>query len=109
MEYDPEEIYKIMTLTGYDYAEKKAEADFLSDEKRIVRARCFVQHETKMTATAAHEHAYADPLYKEACIKSAEATGQALKAQALMNATKALSDGRRTQESTQRAAMGRQA
>ena len=103
--FDPDRIYHEITKAGEDWADKEAAADLLEETKKTVLAEIMNAIPNKSSAAQVEREALADPVYRLHVTNMVLARKEANKARVRYEATKVLSEMRRSQESTRRAEM----
>lgn len=104
MSYDPQKIYNKLVSAGEDWADKKAAYQFLDDSTKSILA----QIKAQMAGSSDAERttlALASEDYKKHLKFLSDARKAFLRAQVKYDSIKALSDHRRTEQSTRRAEM----
>ena len=105
-EFDPDRIYAALSEAGQDYADKKASHKALHEVTASVLAQLIQAHlGTSASHAEAKTMALASVTYRDHLASVALAHKAYLQAQVKYDSVKALSELRRSQESSNRAAM----
>jgi hypothetical protein len=106
---DPETIYRILIETGNEMAEREHTYRLLGDATKSILAQLTIEAKNleNCSMSEAKEIALCAHTYRDHLTVTAEAARMAERAKILYFSSKTLSDLYRSQEATERAAMGR--
>jgi len=103
--FDPTEIYRGLTKSGDNWADKNGAALVLESIVKTAFSQCVLNYRANKHPAGECEHrARVDPQYVKTLNDAIEARTTANKARVKYDAAKALSDAMRTAEATHRAA-----